>query len=586
MGLMQRLSGSAAGLLLLTLINGCATNAGAELESEDAQAPQDLTVETAGDLPLAETSVSSPDGASRDIAEFDAGEAPHDGGAVDALDAAPLDGGCGPELCNGVDDDCNGTVDDIAPAGCLMGACVVAELRCPSGLQRGERFVETAPPVCERLRLAAPMTVCRPSVGPCDPPERCTGESEACPDDLMSVMGTVCRESRSVESCDPAERCAGNTAQCPEDRVERTASPESCDGMDDDCDGMVDNGATCRAGESCVGGRCVGAEGPIDLETDASGITLLRDDRSGALTVVYNHNLAEGLADVRVARFTNHWELTTPFTNRTIQKEGAALDGNGSLHLALGDAMNTAISYATLRSDGWAAPLLLPGMPGSEATLAVDILGAVHVVGSQRLAARRYTTNASGGWLASPILVAPSATAPAAIIASGLGVPVIAHAVWSGRRIDANDGPGSTGATLSRYGVDQGPPISLAERGGALTVAYILTTDFYVNYSVFVQQRPAGGSWSERTELVSRLPPLGPVEVSYDNGGARYVTFCVNDGRVMVASDRSGAWRVTTLMASPCLGSMDALVSDGRLRVAFRTTGGALRLESFDTAGL
>jgi Cys-rich repeat protein len=35
-----------------------------------------------------------------------------------------------------------------------------------------------------------------------------------------------------------------------------TPQPEVCNGIDDDCDGIVDDGAPCAAGQSCIAGAC------------------------------------------------------------------------------------------------------------------------------------------------------------------------------------------------------------------------------------------------------------------------------------------------------------------------------------------
>ena len=58
-------------------------------------------------------------------------------------------------------------------------------------------------------------TLCRPSSGPCDANESCTGISAACPADAVLSDVTMCRPSAGV--CDPAEQCDGLATLCPPD---------------------------------------------------------------------------------------------------------------------------------------------------------------------------------------------------------------------------------------------------------------------------------------------------------------------------------------------------------------------------------
>jgi hypothetical protein len=194
------------------------------------------------------------------------------------------------ETCNGIDDNCNGIVDDIAATSCTLGACSTAELRCPlttAGTTVAAACVRTGylaagascrpavaggcdvAEVCAGLTDACPAdvvvpagTVCRPvAAGGCDVAESCNG-TNACPVDAFQPATFVCRASTSIAACDPAERCPGGSALCPPDTVIRAPMTETCNGADDDCDGVVDNITpdNCQYNE-CVGGAlyCSGA---------------------------------------------------------------------------------------------------------------------------------------------------------------------------------------------------------------------------------------------------------------------------------------------------------------------------------------
>lgn len=89
-----------------------------------------------------------------------------------------LGGACdGPDACNGgfcvdgvcCDSACGDSSDDCQVCSAALGAA--------------------ADGVCTRVGADV---VCRPSTGPCDPAERCSGRSDPCPDDAMSPDGEVC----------------------------------------------------------------------------------------------------------------------------------------------------------------------------------------------------------------------------------------------------------------------------------------------------------------------------------------------------------------------------------------------------------
>jgi Notch-like protein len=151
----------------------------------------------------------------------------------------------GAEVCNGLDDDCDGVIDDHpTDTGAACGASSVGECK------RGQT-------ICVGGSLS-----CAGEVGPT--PERCNGLDDDCNgvvDDNPVDTGQVC--GSSIGACKPGVlSCAGGGLVCT-GGVGSTV--ETCDGIDNDCDGVVDDhvageGEACGAGTGpCSGGvtRCI-----------------------------------------------------------------------------------------------------------------------------------------------------------------------------------------------------------------------------------------------------------------------------------------------------------------------------------------
>ena len=96
---------------------------------------------------------------------------------------------------------------------------------------------------CPTDARTAAGTVCRASAGVCDVSEACDGTSVGCPTDAFLPSSTVCRASTTPlnMACDPQETCTGSAAACPADTVIRVPTTETCNSVDDNCNGVIDD---------------------------------------------------------------------------------------------------------------------------------------------------------------------------------------------------------------------------------------------------------------------------------------------------------------------------------------------------------
>ncbi|MCG3174024.1 MAG: hypothetical protein GMKNLPBB_02244 [Myxococcota bacterium] len=213
------------------------------------------------------------------------------------------------EICDGLDNDCNLKIDDIAPRACegLCGkkgeqACIAGVWSQCSIPPKGE---EGKP--CE---IPGAKGVCKDGVYECDPagnvvckpkgqssPEDCNGLDDDCdglvdegdgPGGLTRPCGGQC--GSGFEKCISGKWDASScTGQAPTNAC-LTCGPtpgEICDGKDNDCDGQYDEGPVCPIGSECIGGDCVRAcrsgecpTGRVCREIDGQKLCIAPEDEA------------------------------------------------------------------------------------------------------------------------------------------------------------------------------------------------------------------------------------------------------------------------------------------------------------------
>jgi hypothetical protein len=192
-----------------------------------------------------------------------------------------------PERCDGLDDDCNGLVDDgqlcapgeICERGQCLPACYGGEFNCASGATCVDgHCIDTA---CMAVSCDAGQ-VCRAGLcaAPCDgivcpAGQECRGG--ACSDPCRGVScaaGLLCRSGVCLEPCDCGGcpvglACAAQGGQCVEPGCENLSCTAGTVCVRGTCKDACD-GVRCPRGTSCANGTC-GATGAAVSDAGNAG---------------------------------------------------------------------------------------------------------------------------------------------------------------------------------------------------------------------------------------------------------------------------------------------------------------------------
>lgn len=185
------------------------------------------------------------------------------------------------DLCDGVDNDCDGNADeDFMSEVCGVGACAATstcaegvETACVPGAPAGEDLTcdgldddcdgsadEDYMPLPCGFGTCASMSACEAGVEQaCEPSAPSTADDLSCDgvdDDCDGNTDEDFFDSCGQGLCSALAVCANNAVSCEPREADPLETDAQCDGVDSDCDGSADEAFTPTPAQSCGLGVC------------------------------------------------------------------------------------------------------------------------------------------------------------------------------------------------------------------------------------------------------------------------------------------------------------------------------------------
>lgn len=517
------------------------------------------------------------------------------GGRCVSPDCTELDPSACPDPECLADADCPAPTVDCAFARCDDDVCFFRgrDDMCPPDQwcqpERGclPRVGADAGPIMDGGPDALDVGVDAPGcTGGCDDSNACT--LDQCVGSTCSNMpvpdGTGCGASGEV--------CIAGTCGCADE-----GALDGCNGVDEDCDGSIDEDCGCASGEVVL--NVVDTLGNTGTETSVAV------DVAGGVHVSYRDG---SNSDLRYAYHppVGFWRSEDVETTGSVGEEvAAAVDSEGGLHVVHHDDTNQDLRYAYLPPGGtWQVVAIdTENNVGNEPSIAIDAADGVHVgyfsaTGSDF----KYAYRPAGGMWSTEVAVTTNN------VGQDNAIAVAADGTVHASFYDANatsliyvsrspDGTWSAPETIDEAGnVGEATSIALDDAGGVhISYHYGSSRDLRYAYrapmaSSFLTQDVSTGDDAGRSTALA-IAPDGSVHIVYQ-GGSTDLAHASLDAP-------GGTWSTEVIETNGQQGLEVSLWIDETgglhvshhdnsnqdLRYAYRPDGGAWLVEPIDASG-